>query len=122
MATNRTVDSILFDADRLIQVWTENPTFSMGDVTLESFKAAVDKLRAVRKARDEIRVKLTKFIDDTNDQKDLIDELVVRGRSGVKATFGPNSAQYEQVGGTRQSDRKPPRRKSAKSPSNPPTS
>ena len=119
--TNRTVDSILFDAERLIQVWTENPTFSMGSVTLEVFKAAVEKLREFRKLRDELRVRLTGSINDTNDQKDLVEELVTRGKSGMKSTFGLDSVQYEQVGGTRQSDRKSPKRRASKSPANPAT-
>ena len=119
MRTNKTVDAILFDAERLIQVWTENPTFTMGNITLEIFKAAVNKLREFRKARDEMRVRLTGLINDTNDQKDEVDELVTRGRSGIKSAFGLDSVQYEQVGGTRQSDRKSPKRRASKSPSTP---
>jgi hypothetical protein len=107
MATARTIDSVIADAERIAQVWTENPTFSMGNLTLENFKAEVTKLRTLRQSRDETRVKLSKEVDDTNDQMKFLDSLNTRGRSGMKATFGPDSAQYGQVGGTRQSERKP---------------
>jgi hypothetical protein len=36
---------------------------------------------------------------------------VKRARAGVKANFGDNSSQYEMVGGTRLSERKPRTRK-----------
>ena len=37
-------------------------------------------------------------------------DKVKRARAGVKATFGDDSTQYEMIGGTRLSDRKPVRR------------
>lgn len=106
MSNKRTVDSIVADADRLAQVWGENPKFSMGDVTLEGLKTATDKLRDLRQSRDELRTRLSKIVDDTNDQMKLIEGYNTRGRSGMRAIFGPDSAQYAQVGGTRQSERK----------------
>ena len=39
-------------------------------------------------------------------------DKVKRVRNSVKGTFGDDSSQYEMVGGTRLSDRKPARRKS----------
>ena len=39
-------------------------------------------------------------------------DKVKRVRSAVKGTYGDDSSQYEMVGGTRLSDRKPSRRKS----------
>jgi hypothetical protein len=80
----------------------------MGDVTLEGFKAATDKLRNLKQSREETRIKMSKLIDDTNDQMKLVESYNTRGRSGMRAIFGPDSAQYAQVGGTRQSERKSP--------------
>ena len=106
MANKKTVDSVITDAERLVQVWGENSKFSMGDLTLEALRAEVAKLRTLRQNRDEARVSLSKLIDDTNDQMKIIDGYNTRGRSGMKAIFGPDSAQYAQVGGTRQSEHK----------------
>jgi hypothetical protein len=117
MANNKkTVDSVIADADRLALVWGENAKFSMGDVTLEGLKGEVDKLRTLKQSRDEARVNLSKLIDNTNDQMKLVDGYATRGRSGMKAVFGPDSAQYAQVGGTRQSERKPKSPKKPKTP------
>jgi hypothetical protein len=107
MPNTKTVDAVIADAERLAQVWGENAKFSMGDLTLEGLKAEIAKLRTLRQTRDETRVSLSKLIDDTNDQVKFLDDFNSRGRSGMKAIFGSDSAQYAQVGGTRKSERKP---------------
>ena len=106
-------ESALSDADTLVQVWTDNPTFSMGELTLPNVKAKIDDLRAKDKAVDDARTVLSRLIDEANDACAEIEQIVTRGRSGIRATFGPNSPQYAQVGGTRSSERKPSRSKKA---------
>jgi len=49
---------------------------------------------------------LTKQIDNRDDCAKLGNEYVVRARKAIQGYFGPDSTQYAQVGGTRQSDRK----------------
>ena len=107
MRTTKTIDAVISDADALVHVWSENLKFSMGDVTLEGLKAEVDKLRNLKRSLDEERIKLSKMVDDSHDQMKIVDGYNTRGRSGMRAAFGPDSAQYKQVGGTRQSERKP---------------
>lgn len=116
MASKKTVDSVIADADRLAQVWSENSKFSMGDVTLDGLRAEITKLRTLKQTRDEARTRLSKLVDDTNDQMKIVDGYNTRGRSGMKAIFGPDSAQYAQVGGTRQSEHKSRASKKARSP------
>ena len=116
MAEKKTVDAVIADAERLATVWAENSKFTLGDLTLDGLKTEIDKLRNLRQSRDEARVKLSKLIDNTNDQMKLVAGYSNRGRSGMKAIFGPDSAQYAQVGGTRQSERKPPASKKPKAP------
>lgn len=100
-------EAALGDADTLVQVWTDNPTFSMGELTLPMVKAKIDDLRAKDKSVDDARTDLSRLVDEANDARDEIAQIVTRGRSGIRATFGPNSPQYAQVGGTRASERKP---------------
>ena len=116
MPSNKTVDSVVADAERLAQVWGENTKFSLGDLTLDGLKAEITKLRNLKQSRDETRINLSKLIDDTNDQVKLLEDYTSRGRSGMKAIFGPDSAQYAQVGGTRKSERKPRTKKPIKTP------
>jgi hypothetical protein len=51
-----------------------------------------------------------------DDQTVKVNELCTRARSGVRAFFGPDSSEYELVGGTRTSERKKPQRKPAETP------
>jgi hypothetical protein len=62
-------------------------------------------------------VQLESQLTDARNQRDAISQniwdKVKRIRMGVKASFGDDSSQYEMVGGTRLSDRKPRSRKVA---------
>ena len=108
----KSFDEILAGADQLIRVWTANPTLSVGDVTLPMFQTKVTTFRTTRAHTEDLRTQLTQSVNDGNAQADEILDLTVRGRGGAKAQFGRDSTQYEQLGGTRSSDRKPPKRKS----------
>lgn len=59
--------------------------------------------------------KLEKQLADKRNQRDVLYnamwDKVKRIRAGVKANYGDDSTQYEMVGGTRMSDRKPRTRK-----------
>lgn len=102
----KTINAVLEDLDTLIQVWTNNPTFAMGDITLPILKSKADALRVKSKAVDEARTELSRLIDEANDASEEGDGIMTRGRSGIRAFFGPDSPQYAQVGGTRASERK----------------
>jgi hypothetical protein len=95
----------------LIRVWTANPKLSLGDVTLPAVEAMVVTFKATRANADDLRTQLTKAVNDVNDQADALANIAVRGRSGVRAQFGYDSARYDQVGGTRASERKPRQKK-----------
>lgn len=99
--SKKTVDSVIADAERLAQVWSENAKFSMGDVTLTALNGEITKLRTLKQSRDQTRVDLSKLVDDTNDQMNFVDDLTNRGRNTTKGIFGSDSPQYAQVGGTR---------------------
>src|SRR5215471_20448586 len=76
MARKKTVDSVIADAERLAQVWAENPKFSMGDLTLDKLRADMTELHNKRLARDEARTNLSKLVDDTNDQMKLVESYI----------------------------------------------
>ena len=107
----KSFDDILAGADQLIRVWTANPKLSLGDVTLEMLKTKVATFRETRANTEDLRTQLTQSVNDGNSQAGELLDFTVRGRSGAKAQFGADSTQYEQLGGTRASDRKPPKRK-----------
>jgi len=112
MARGKSIDEVLADAEKLLRVWADNPEFALSGVTLVSLQAMVDDLRAKRTQVETTRTQLTKEVNDANDSADAVNAIVTRGRASGRGYFGPNSSQYEQLGGTRTSEKKP--RKSGK--------
>lgn len=115
MPKGKSFDAILADAETLVRVWEANDGLSLGDVTLPSLKAMVATFKTTRSNADDLRTQITKAVNDVNDQAKALLSITVRGRSGVRAQFGADSAQYDQVGGTRASERKPRKKKTPKS-------
>jgi hypothetical protein len=107
MKLSTTPDQILQQLDHVIGVWEENPDFGMGPgVTLEKVKATRVQLETCLMDVQATNRTLTKQIDNRDDCAKLGNEYVVRARKAIQGYFGPDSTQYAQVGGTRQSDRK----------------
>lgn len=86
-------------------------TFGSSSLTTDALRADIDASMTMAAL---IR-SLKKQLADARDQRDILynsmwDKLK-RVRAGVKATYGDDSQQFEKVGGTRMSDRKPRTRK-----------
>ena len=109
MSRSNSFDDTLAQAETLLRVWTDNPTFSLGDLTLASFQALIATHKATRANTEALRTQLTKAVNDINGQREALFDAVSRGRSGMRAQFGADSTQYDQVGGTRRSERRRPR-------------
>lgn len=114
MSRSRSLDTVLGDAEQIARVWTDNPTFALGNLTLAQLQTMITNLRSQRSETEDLRTQLTASINETNTQALAVSEAVTRARSGFRAFFGPDSTQYEQAGGTRRSDRKRPTRKPTK--------
>ncbi|MGH8610165.1 MAG: hypothetical protein ACREX9_22975 [Gammaproteobacteria bacterium] len=100
-------DQILQQLDNVIGVWEENRSFSMGpEVTFEKVKATRGQLDTCIMDVQATNRTLTKQIDDRDDCAKMANQYLVRARKAIQGYFGPDSTQYAQVGGTRQSDRK----------------
>ena len=111
MPSNNTIGSVIAEGAKIVDVWTSNPNFTLGPVTLELFKAQMTELQAAANAVESKRTELTGHINTRDAKSANVSELVTRARSGIRAAFGPDSTEYEQAGGTRRSERKPAKRK-----------
>ncbi|MDQ1560623.1 MAG: hypothetical protein QOD32_3683 [Pyrinomonadaceae bacterium] len=111
MATKYKFDTVLTDGEQIVRVWTENPTFTLGDITLAKLQTRIKDLRAKRDEAETLRTQLTALSNDLNAQTGELAGIVTRARSGFRAVYGPDSTQYEQAGGTRASERKRPSKK-----------
>jgi hypothetical protein len=108
MARKYSVDSVLSDAEQIARVWTENPTFTLGEIKLTTLQKMMDDLRDNRSQLESLRTRITALVNETDEQANALGGVVTRAKSGFRAVYGPNSTQYEQAGGTRQSERKRP--------------
>jgi hypothetical protein len=84
---------------------------ALGDVTREQFKTILTTFVVARATANDLRTQLTAAVNAVNDQMRRINDICVRGRAGARAQFGQDSTQYDQLGGTRKSERKPRKKK-----------
>jgi len=111
MPAKAVVNYVLLDGRKIVDTWSANPTFTLGEVTLKSFGALCTNAAEISETIESKRIELQGLMNKRDDTVKELRELIVRARSGFKATYGPDSSQYEQAGGTRSSERKPSSRK-----------
>lgn len=111
MPTKYSIDSVLAGIERIARVWADNPTFTLGEVTLQSLQAKIAELRQKREQVEDLRMQLTGHTNDLSTKVAEVAAIRTRALSGLRATYGPNSKQYEQGGGTPASERRRPSRK-----------
>lgn len=112
MARARRKSEILETArQRLNGLNSITPTPNLGPtLTPASFETAVTGFTTRLNTYNEHVAALDDEQNQLEDAERELRELNRRILSAVEAQFGPDSSEYEQVGGTRQSDRKRPTR------------
>jgi hypothetical protein len=90
---------------------TIDPAFQVGEVSNAGLEEELKKSIEIQNTLNNLEIQMT---DQRNQRDAAYGELwkkVKRLRMGVKAIYGDDSSQYEMVGGTRLSERKPRSRK-----------
>lgn len=116
MATKVSAENTLADAANIDKVWGANSTITLGSdsdpdnpkVTYADFLLAEKKVSDLVGQIEALRNQLTKMVDDKDDAAGVLSDLNTRALSAIRGIFGPNSAQYDQAGGVRTSERKKP--------------
>jgi hypothetical protein len=104
-------NSALVAANKVEDVWSKNTQFTMKDVTLVEFKAAIAACETGDDAVEAKRRELTALINQRDVANATLKTITSRALSGIRGFFGPDSDEYELAGGTRTSERKKPMRK-----------
>jgi hypothetical protein len=113
MPSKYNFNATITDSEQIARVWTDNPTFTLGEITLANLQSKLTSARQKRDQVETLRTQLTALSNDLNEQIAEMASINTRARSGFRAAYGPDSSQYEQVGGTRASERKRPSKKKA---------
>ena len=106
MPSRYTIESVLTECDKIVRVWTDNPTFTLGDITLAGLQGEIAEAREKRERLEALRMQITGLNNDLNAAASRLAAKRTRALSGLRAVYGPNSTQYEQGGGTRQSEKR----------------
>ena len=114
MAGKLSVENVLTDAAKIVDVWKQNPTFPLGEINLPELEANIARVREFDAGVESTRTTLTGLMDRRDDEARSLNDIVTRARSGFRAIYGPDSPQYAQAGGTRRSERKAPTRRAPK--------
>jgi len=111
-ASRVSADAVLKDSEGIEKVWKDNPTLKLGKdatdkVELPDYQAAKKKVTDANDAIDDLRHQLDGWLDVRDDAAKALNALNTRALSAIRGIFGPDSAEYDQAGGTRTSERKP---------------
>ena len=100
--------NVLIKLREAVVTWnTIDPRLKIGSLTLAEYEATLARGEALRQEITNLEARLT----DLRNQRDQVYSqswnYIVRLRAGIKGIYGDDSSQYEMVGGTRRSERKP---------------
>jgi hypothetical protein len=104
--------NILIQAQAILDAWKHiDLNLKIGELSQADLEADIAKSKLIQSQLNELKAKFT----DIRNQRDMlyvgIWDKVKRVRNGVKGIYGDDSSQYERIGGTRRSERKPHKRK-----------
>ena len=104
MPSRYSTDSVLAECERISLVWTDNPTFTLGEVTLLILQSKIVAVREKKERLEALKIQVIGLTNELEEQTGELASIRTRALSGFRAVYGPDSTQYEQAGGTRQSE------------------
>lgn len=102
----KTISNLNIDSQKGVDTWTANPGFTLGDLTLPQLIEAQSKAMSLSERVEAGRVEMISLANQRDEAAKTLRTMITRVRSGFRAVYGPDSTQYEQVGGVRSSERK----------------
>jgi hypothetical protein len=114
MDSNTTPRKLLVQADQIVHFWKSNPQLKLKGVTQEELLRVAEGLRSAMEQLAEFQRQVWLKASERNRLAEQLNQLTIRFRAAVHGYFGPDSMEYELVGGTRASRRRKPGRKPGK--------
>ena len=115
MPTKIPAEKALNDASGIEKVWKANPDMKLGKngdtVALADYQGGITSVNGLNTQIEELRHQLDGLLDQRDDAALKLNGYNTRALSAIRGIFGPDSAEYDQAGGTRSSERKAPARK-----------
>jgi hypothetical protein len=99
----------------LLAAWEKiDASLKVGDLTLEGAKQKLAEAQTLDRQVADLDLERVAAVNKRDDVFKYLRDATTRVRSMVRAVYGPDSSEYEEVGGTRASERKPRTRKTTK--------
>ena len=99
---------VISQAQVVADAWGQiDPQLTLGELTQAGLRESIGASAPIENEIMSLETRLTELRNQRDDLYASIWDQVKRTRSGVKAIYGDDSSQYEMVGGTRFSERKP---------------
>ncbi|GMV42593.1 MAG: hypothetical protein AMXMBFR64_43090 [Myxococcales bacterium] len=106
--------AVIDDTVKKILEAFDSGNLALGDgLTKDAFAQAAARRSQAVDASTSARAALTKASNDRKAANKDLTNLVTRIRAATKGKYGPDSTEYELVGGVRTSERKRPKKKAA---------
>ena len=81
------------------------------DVSVAEITAKIADLESAVSELDALNAERTRLVNVKGDKAGALSDYLVHVRTSVKAVCGPDSSEYDMIGGTRSSERKKPKKK-----------
>ena len=105
---------VLDQSKGVLDAWSQiDDQLSFGTLNTGALTMDINQARGIQEQMTNLENQLTNLRNQRDAANVSLWDKVKRARAGVKATYGDDSSQYEMVGGTRLSERKPPTRRIA---------
>ena len=99
---------ILSKLQTAVSTWkTIDPALKIGSLSVDDLEAAWGHCEAVRQEIGSLEARLTDLRNQRDEAYGTGWSYITRLRSGIKGIYGDDSSEYEMIGGTRRSERKP---------------
>ena len=107
--------NVIKQAQAIIVAWNEiNARMFFGNLNTSALTTDITTSTALQVQITSLEIQLSELRHQRDSVNKSLWDKVKRVRAGVKANYGDDSSQYEMIGGTRMSERKPPTRKIVK--------
>jgi hypothetical protein len=108
----RTSPALVIARARLAGLKKINPAPNLGpNITIPAYEAVATDTAGIEDSHNQLAAQMDDSSNRFDSQEALMNDWNRRVLAAVEAHFGPNSSEYEMVGGTRTDDRKRPSKK-----------
>jgi hypothetical protein len=106
MSKNITDNNLVADAKSVLKFWEEHSDIKLLETNCAQFKKAQNAFQGITDEIAHKEIELSAKMTERDQLAEQVRLVITRLRSGVRSFYGPDSKEYEQVGGTRASTRK----------------